>query len=102
MPAGVVVQRGVELVEFSAQLGQVGEGVAGRGQSWADQSGVGLGEDDGGAQAVIGDGVAVAVRDPGDQPVDAQSTQVVGRLSGGHGAGKQAQQGRECSAARGW
>ncbi len=41
------------------------------------------GEEVGGVQAVLGDDVAVAVRDAGDQAAGFESTQVIGSLAGG-------------------
>ena len=74
---------------------EVRERIGRGGERGDEQSGVGLGEDDRGAQAVLGGQVAVGVRDAFDQAVGAQSPQVVGCLSGGHGAGEESQQGRE-------
>lgn len=50
LPHGIVAQRGVELVQSSAQLAAVGERVAG-GARVGERSGVGLGGHDG-ARAV--------------------------------------------------
>ena len=44
-----------------------------------------------GVQAVLGDGVAVAVRDPSDQAAAFESTQVIGGLAGGTALGQAAQ-----------
>ena len=50
------------------------------------------GEEVGGVQAVVGDGVAVPVRDACDEAAGFESTQVIGGLSGGDRAGWQCAQ----------
>ena len=50
------------------------------------------GEEVGGVQAVVGHGVAVAVRDAGDQAAGFEAAQVVGDLPGGDGAWGEAAQ----------
>jgi hypothetical protein len=47
------------------------------------------GQEVGGVQAVVGDGVAMAVWDAGDQVAGFESTQVIGGLPGGDRAGRQ-------------
>ena len=43
------------------------------------------GQEDRGVQAVVGDGVSVGVRYASNEAAGAESSQVVGCLSGGHG-----------------
>ena len=50
------------------------------------------GQEVGGVQAVVGDGVAVGSRDAGDQAAGFESAQVVGGLPGGDRPGGQAAQ----------
>ncbi len=50
------------------------------------------GEEVGGVQAAVGDGVAVTVRDAGDQSAGFESAQVVGGLPGGDGVWGEAAQ----------
>jgi hypothetical protein len=57
------------------------------GQSGGEESVMHAGEEVGGLQAVVGDGVAVAVRDTGDEAAGFESAQVIGGLAGGDRAG---------------
>ena len=65
-------------------------GVGLLGQAGGQQSVVDAGEQHRGVQAVVGDAVAVAVRDAFDQAVGSESAQVVGGLAGGDGGRVQA------------
>ena len=65
-------------------------------QAGGQESVVHAGEEVRGVQAVVGDGVAVAVWDAGDQAAGFESTQVIGGLPGGDGIrGQSAQLGGE-------
>ena len=62
------------------------------GQSGGQEAVVDAGQEPGGVQAVVGDGVAVAVRDAGDEAAGFESAQVVGGLAGGDRPGLQSTQ----------
>ena len=55
------------------------------GQAGRQESVMHAGEEVGGVQAVVGNGVAVAVRDAGDQAAVFEAAQVIGDLSGADG-----------------
>ncbi len=66
-------------------------GVFDLGESGAHDAVVAAGEEQGGAQPVVGELVAVGVGDPVDEAVEAESSQVVGELAGGQCVGGNAE-----------
>src|SRR5690242_354318 len=83
-----VVDRLVEVVECGSEPGGGRGGVRhDLGQAWAEEAGVGPGEEERGAESVPGETVAVGARDPLDQAMQAETAQVVGHPARGEMAG---------------
>ena len=76
------IDLGVEVIEGGLELGARRGSWGGLCEAVSEDSGVDPGEEEGDAKALVGDGVAVAPRDSGDQAVEVKPPQVVG-----HGAG---------------
>jgi hypothetical protein len=84
----------MELVEGEAErtgAGRVGE----VGEAWSEDPAVDAGEKQGGGEAAVGESVAVSVRNPFDESVEAESAEVVGHPPRAEVVGGEAKEGGE-------